>query len=160
MKRKSKGQHLADKQSISIRGYIADTLALLLFFTTTGIINERFIAGMSWDQVLQARLIGGVLMVPVGRPYGVWRDWMMRHAKGTRLSQLFWDSVSLMSFQVPIYAGIIAFSGASGMGLLRGVLGAAVMMIVLGRPYGAFLNWVRRLFSLPPGGEKTMSLNS
>jgi fructose-specific phosphotransferase system IIC component len=74
---------------------------------------------------------------------------MMRHAKGTRLSQLFWDSVSLMSFQVPIYAGIIAFSGASGMGLLRGVLGAAVMMIVLGRPYGAFLNWVRRLFTLP-----------
>ena len=160
VKRKSKGQHLADKQSTGIREYIADTLALLLFFTTTGIINERFIAGMSWDQVLQARLIGGVLMVPVGRPYGVWRDWMMRHAKGTRLSQLFWDSVSLMSFQVPIYAGIIAFSGASGMGLLRGVLGAAVMMIVLGRPYGAFLNWVRRLFTLPPGGEKPMSLNS
>jgi hypothetical protein len=160
VKGKSEGQQVADRQSISIRGYVADTLALLLFFTTTGIINERFIAGMTWDQVVHARLIGGVLMVPVGRPYGIWRDWMMRHAKGTRLSQLFWDSVSLMSFQVPIYAGIIAFSGASGSGLLRGVLGAAVMMIVLGRPYGAFLNGVRRLFSLPPGGEKPMSLNS
>ncbi|WP_454562116.1 L-alanine exporter AlaE [Pseudomonas sp. AIG] len=73
--------------------FIADTTALILFFTTTGIINERFIAGMTWDQVLHARL-----------------------------------------------------------------LGAAVMMLVLGRPYGAFLNGVRKLFGLPPGGDKPMSL--
>lgn len=140
--------------------YVADTLALFLFFTTTGVINERFIAGMTWEQVLHARLIGGVLMVPVGRPYGIWRDWMLSHAKDTRSSQLLWDSWALMSFQVPIYAAIIAFSGATGEGLIRGVLGAAVMMLVLGRPYGAFLNWIRHLFGLPPGGEKPMSLNS
>lgn len=142
-----------------IKAYVADTLSLVLFFTTTGIINERFIAGMTWEQVLQARLIGGVLMVPVGRPYGMWRDWMMSHAKETRFSQLLWDSLALMSFQVPIYAAIIAFSGATGDGLIRGVLGAAVMMIVLGRPYGAFLNWIRHHFGLPPGGQKPMSLD-
>ncbi|MDH2328023.1 L-alanine exporter AlaE [Cereibacter sp. SYSU M97828] len=147
-------------RSGSTRAYIADTLALILFFTTTGVVNERFIAGMTWEQILHARLIGGVLMIPVGRPYGMWRDWMMRHAKDTRLSQMLWDSVALMSFQVPIYAAIIAFSGATGDGLLRGVAGAAVMMIVLGRPYGAFLNRVRHLFGLPPGGEKPMSLNT
>jgi vacuolar-type H+-ATPase subunit I/STV1 len=141
------------------RAYAADTLALILFFTTTGIVNERFIAGMAWEQVLHARLIGGVLMVPVGRPYGIWRDWMMRHAKDTRISQILWDAWSLMSFQVPIYAAIIAFSGATGAGLIRGVLGAAAMMLVLGRPYGAFLNWIRHLFGLPPGGEKPMSLS-
>lgn len=99
-------------------------------------------------------------MVPVGRPYGMWRDWMMGHAKENRFSQVFWDSLALMSFQVPIYAAIIAFSGATGDGLLRGVLGAAVMMLVLGRPYGAFLNWIRHLFGLPPGGDKPMSLNA
>lgn len=141
------------------RSYAADTLALILFFTTTGIVNERFIAGMTWDQVFHARLIGAVLMVPVGRPYGMWRDWMLSHAGASRVSRVLWDSLALMSFQVPIYAAIIAFSGASGAGLLRGVLGAAVMMIVLGRPYGAFLNWVRGLFGLPPGGDKPMSLN-
>lgn len=148
------------KQSHGAWAYIADTLALILFFTTTGTINERFIAGMTWEQVLHARLIGGLLMVPVGRPYGMWRDWMMSHAKETRSSQLLWDSLALMSFQVPIYAAIIAFSGASGDGLIRGVLGAAAMMILLGRPYGAFLNWIRHLFGLPPGGEKPMSLNT
>ncbi|WP_255419519.1 MULTISPECIES: L-alanine exporter AlaE [Kosakonia] len=51
-------------------------------------------------------------------------------------------------------------SGASGSGLIKGTLGAALMMLFLGRPYGAFLNAVRKLFGLPPGGDKPMSLNS
>jgi hypothetical protein len=148
-----------DERSHRRRSFIADTLALILFFTTTGIINERFIAGMAWEQVFHARLLGAVLMVPVARPYGMWRDWIMRRAGKGRASQLFWDSLALMTFQVPIYAAIIAFSGASGNGLVTGIAGAAVMMLVLGRPYGAFLNLVRRLFGLPPGGEKPMSLN-
>ncbi|MEF3099693.1 L-alanine exporter [Raoultella ornithinolytica] len=138
--------------------FIADTAALILFFTTTGIINERVIAGMTWEQVLHARLLGAALMIPVARPYGIWRDWLMRRAGPGRVSQLLWDSAALVSFQVPIYALIIAFSGASGSGLIRGTLGAALMMLCLGRPYGAFLNWVRRLFGLPPGGSKPMSL--
>lgn len=148
------------RQTTRRTAFLADTAALLLFFTTTGIINERLIAGMTWEQVFYARLLGAALMVPVARPYGVWRDWVMRRAGKSRISTLFWDSVALVSFQVPIYALIIAFSGASGSGLLRGTLGAALMMLLLGRPYGAFLNWVRKLFGLPPGGSKPMSLDS
>jgi L-alanine exporter len=140
--------------------FIADTTALILFFTTTGMFNERFLAGMAWEQVFHARLLGAALMVPVGRPYGVWRDWVMHHARPNRVSQLAWDSLALVSFQVPIYAAIIAVSGASGRGLLRGVTGATFLMLVLGRPYGAFLNWVRALFGVAPGGMRPMSLNN
>ena len=139
--------------------FLADTIALILFFTTTGMINELFIAGMTWEQVFHARLLGATLMVPVARPYGLWRDWLIGRASDSRASRLLWDSIALVSFQVPIYAAIIAFSGASGDSLVSGVLGAAVMMLVLGRPYGAFLNLIRRLFGLPPGGQKPMSLN-
>src|SRR6187397_2052098 len=96
------------------RAFIADTTALILFFTTTGVINERFIAGMTWEQVLHARLLGAALMVPVGRPYGLWRDRLMPRARPDRLSQLLWDRLALVSFQVPLYAAIIAISGASG----------------------------------------------
>ncbi|WP_095126020.1 L-alanine exporter AlaE [Pseudomonas sp. Irchel s3a12] len=146
------------QQSTRRTAFIADTTALIVFFTTTGILNERLIAGMTWDQVLHARLLGAALMIPVARPYGLWRDWVMTRASSGRGSRLIWDSIALISFQVPIYAAIIAFSGASGEGLVRGTLGAAVMMLVLGRPYGAFLNRVRKLFGLPPGGDKPMSL--
>ncbi len=140
------------------RSFVADTLALLLFFTTTGIINERFVAGMSWQQVLEARLIGAALMVFCGRPYGLWRDWVMRFAGAGRLSQLAWDSFALLSFQVPIYAALLALAGADGEAVLRGTLGVSVIMLVLGRPYGAFLNVVRREFGLAEGGERPMSL--
>nr|WP_197980299.1 MULTISPECIES: L-alanine exporter AlaE [unclassified Rhizobium] len=138
---------------------MADTTALILFFTTTGTINERFVAGMTWEQVFHARLLGAALMVPVARPYGLWRDWLMAGASEKQTSRLLRDSMALVSFQVPIYAAIIAFSGASGYGLVWGVLSAAVMMLVLGRPYGAFLNLIRKLFGLPPGGAKPMSLS-
>ena len=146
-------------QTYPRRAFIADTTSLIMFFTTTGIINERFVADMSWEQVFHARLLGAVLMVPVGRPYGIWRDWLLKHARPARLSQLLWDSLALVSFQVPIYAAIIAISGASGRGLVLGVIGAIVMMFALGRPYGAFLNCVRALFALPPGGTQPMSLD-
>lgn len=142
----------------NLRAFAADTTALVLFFTVTGALNERFVSGMSWNEVLHARLLGAALMIPVARPYGLWRDWLMRRAAPTRWSRLFWDSLALVSFQVPIYAAIIAISGASGRGLVLGILGATVIMLVSGRPYGAFLNWVRRRFGLPPGGEKPMSL--
>jgi hypothetical protein len=143
-----------------VRAFIADTTALVLFFTMVGIVNERFIAGMSWEEVLRARLLGAMLMVPVARPYGIWRDWVMRQAQSNHLSRMFWDSVALVSFQVPIYAAIIAVSGASGRGLWFGIIGAAFIMLVSGRPYGTFLNWIRKLYGLPPGGEKPMSLKA
>lgn len=99
-------------------------------------------------------------MIPVGRPYGVWRDWIMLKTQRSRVSPLLGDSLALVSFQVPIYAAIIAVSGASGRGILFGALGATVIMLALGRPYGVFLNWVRSLFGVPPGGMRPMSLNT
>lgn len=140
------------------RAFAADTTALILFFTVTGALNERFVSGMAWDEVLQARLLGAALMIPVGRPYGLWRDLLMRRAGPSRVSRTVWDSLALVTFQVPIYAAIIAVSGASGRGFWLGILGATAIMLVSGRPYGAFLNWIRRLYGLPPGGDKPMSL--
>ncbi len=128
------------------RVFVADTTALILFVPTTKIVNEHFIAGMAWEQVWHARLLGAALMIPVGRPYGIWRDWIMRHATLDRLSRLLRDSFALVSFQVPNYAAIIAVSGASGSGLLYGTLGTTAIMLIRGRPYGAFLGWIRSLF--------------
>lgn len=140
------------------RAFVADTAALILFFTFTGIVNERFVAGMAWEQVLHARLLGAVLMVPVDRPYGIWRDWLVSHARPGRLSHLLWGSFALVSFQVLLYATIIAVSGASGSGLLFGVSGATVIMMVCGRPYGAFLGRVRSFFGVPSTSLKPKRL--
>lgn len=145
--------------SLPAKSFIADTLALFVFFTITGVVNERYIVGMTWEQVFHARLLGTAVMVPIGRPYGLWRDWVMQRASNNAMSYSFWDSVALLTFQTPVYATIIFFSGARGSGLLFGILGAALMMLILGRPYGAFLSFIRRLFDLPDdlGEKRTLS---
>ena len=139
------------------RDFVADTAALVVFFTATGVLNERFVAGMSWPEVASARLIGAPLMVVTARPYGVWRELVLRRAGRSGASRILWDTVALLVFQVPIYVAIIAIGGATGSELLRGAIGAAGMMLCLGRPYGLFLDAVRGLFGLPPGGMKPMS---
>lgn len=142
------------------RAFAADTTALVIFFTITGVLNERFIVGMEWDQVAISRAIGAPLMVLTARPYGLWRDFVMTRAAPTGgMARLAWDTAALLSFQVPIYVAIIALGGATGAELLWGGLGAAAIMICLGRPYGMFLDYVRALFGLPSGGIKPMSLS-
>jgi hypothetical protein len=59
---------------------------------------------------------------------------------------------------VPIYAAIILVGGADGAGVVRGALGFAALMLVLGRPYGLFLDFIRGLFRLKGPGQKPMSL--
>jgi hypothetical protein len=71
--------------------FLADTVALILFFTATGIINERMISGMTWEQVFHARLLGALLMVPLARPYGIWRDGVMKRAGESQVSKLLYD---------------------------------------------------------------------
>lgn len=141
------------------RSFIADTLALVLFFTIASGANERFIAGLDWNDVALSRLIGAPLMVATARPYGLWRDWVLGRVKPRRRwSELLTDAAALLVFQVPIYVAIIIAGGAEGNAILRGAIGFALLMFVLGRPYGVFLDFVRARFGLEGPGQKPMSL--
>lgn len=147
------------KLSEKTRSFIADTLALVVFFTIASGANERFIAGMDWDDVVRSRLIGAPLMVMTARPYGLWRDWVLNRVNPSRhWSELFTDGAALLAFQVPIYVAIIIAGGAEGAAILRGAVGFALLMFVLGRPYGVFLDFVRARFGLEGPGQKPMSL--
>ena len=64
-----------------ILNFIADTTALVIFFTIASGLNERFIAGMTWSELLVSRSIGAVLMVLTARPYGLWRDFLFGKIK-------------------------------------------------------------------------------
>lgn len=129
-----------------VRLWLADNLALLSFFTTTGMMNERFIAGMEWHEVLTARVIGAPLMILTARPYGIWRDWLIQgsgHTQPSAMKVIARDTLALVSFQVPLYAAIIWIGGARREELVSGILGACVIMALCGRPYGWWLDRVR-----------------
>jgi L-alanine exporter len=130
-----------------------------VFFTITGVLNERFVAGMDWSEVAKARGIGAPLMVLTARPYSLWRGWVLpKLARESRSSQLLWDTVSLVSFQVPLYAAILVAGGAEYDEVAQGCVGVTVIMLVAGRPYGLWLDQVRSWFGLPPGGARPLSL--
>lgn len=145
--------------SEKLRSFAADTVALVIFFTIVSGLNERFVAGMSWPEVAVSRTIGAPLMVLTARPYGFWRDWFLKitSPRSPGLT-LIMDSIALLAFQVPIYVFIIFASGARGMGIVTGALGFAVLMLILGRPYGLWLEFVRSRFGLSGPGQKPMSL--
>ena len=144
------------------RAFLADTFALVTFFTATGALSERFVVGMSWGEAALSRAIGAPLMVLTARPYGVWRDWVLgRFASARSLSRLLWDSLALLLFQVPIYVAIIAVGGACGSALLAGAAGTALIMMACGRPFGLWLETVRSWMGVPAkGGMTPMSLGS
>lgn len=142
-----------------LRSFAADTLALVIFFTIVSGLNERFISGMSWPEVATSRAIGAPLMVLTARPYGYWRDWFLKiTSPASTTATLVVDSIALLTFQVPIYVLIIFAGGARGVGIVAGALGFAGLMLVLGRPYGLWLEFVRSRFELTGPGQKPMSL--
>lgn len=141
------------------RDFVADTLALVLFFTVTSGLNERFVAGMDWAEVAVSRGIGAPLMILTARPYSLWRNAVMRRfaPKGAIATTLV-DGLALLLFQVPIYAAIIFAGGARGEDLFSGTAGFAALMLILGRPYGLWLAFVRARLGLEGPGRKPMSL--
>jgi len=145
--------------STRVLNFVADTLALVMFFTVVSGLNERYVAGLDWSEVLVSRSIGAVLMVLTARPYGLWRDWVFaRISPETSKGNLLTDCLALMAFQVPIYVAILAVTGADAASILKGTAGFAVLMLVVGRPYGMFLDFIRGLFGLTGTGQKPMSL--
>lgn len=130
-----------------------------MFFTILGALNERYVAGMAWSEVAVARTIGAPLMIVTARPYGVWRDFVMRRfgsSDGFRRSLA--DGAALLMFQVPIYAAILFSGGAEPEAVTRGSASFAVLMLIVGRPYGLWLDFVRARFGLQPGGMTPMTL--
>ncbi|MAK62200.1 MAG: L-alanine exporter AlaE [Ponticaulis sp.] len=141
---------------MKLKEFVADTLALVSFFTAFGALNEHYVGGMSWPEVLHARLIGAPLMVLTARPYGVWRDHFLNWTSPP-LPSVVSDGIALLSFQVPIYLGIIWVSGADTAALVKAGAFFSVMMFVLGKPYGLWLDFIRKIFGLSKGGMKPMS---
>lgn len=52
--------------------------------------------------------------------------------------------MAFVSFQAPLYAAILALAGADAGQMVAALASAILFMVILSRPYGLFLDWVRR----------------
>lgn len=137
------------------RALLADTLTSVGFFSLMGTLTEVFVAGMSADQVIVSRLSALPVMIFSGRPYGLWRDAIVRRLAPVDAGALrtgVADTVAFCSFQLPIYLAILWFAGASASQAALAAGSALAVLLVTARPYGVLLELVRRAFGAGPRG--------
>ena len=128
-----------------MRRFLVDTIATIIFFTTCAALTELFIAGMKPLEVLTTRLIMIPMMVLTGRPYGIWRDWFFEKTKPTvSWSKTLIDGLAFLSFQLPIYALALVIAGADLKQILTLLATTAILMLIVSRPFGLFLELIRK----------------
>ena len=137
-----------------LRRYIASVTATTSFFTPLSGINEYFIAGMEGDEVLQTRLISAGVNFFYGGIYGwfrgKWANFWNTDANSSRLRKLIVDTTGNVTLGVPTYIGILASSGASAKEIAATLPGLFTLVIVTGRPFGWYMDKVKKLFGVKP----------
>jgi len=125
---------------------LVDTLSTILFFTILTALTELYVAGMEPTDVLKTRLIMVPLMILTGRPYGVWRDWFFAGTKPTvSWSKSLIDGLAFLTFQLPIYGLTLWITGADFDEISTLLGSTAVLMLIVSRPFGLFLQAMRKL---------------
>ncbi len=125
---------------------LVDTLSTILFFTILAALTELYVAGMEPTDVLKTRLIMVPLMILTGRPYGVWRDWFFAGTKPTvSWSKSLIDGLAFLTFQLPIYGLTLWITGADFDEISTLLGSTAVLMLIVSRPFGLFLQAMRKL---------------
>lgn len=133
-----------------MKAFLVDTVATVVFFTVVAAVAELAVAGMDPQQVLVARLIMVPVMIATGRPYGVWRDWVFaRFRPQRRATRTLIDIVAFTTFQIPVYLITLAVVGTTATQMIAAAGTAVVGMTILSRPFGLFLDLVRRRARVP-----------
>lgn len=127
---------------------IADTFALVTFAFVVGMFVEIVLSGLTLEQSFQSRLFAIPLNVIAARPYGLYRDWLFRITKAEnkgRIIVIVIDILAFLSFMIPQYAVVLWWVGAEPIQILIACSSAIVMSVVVGRPFGLYMVFCRKI---------------
>jgi hypothetical protein len=134
-----------------MRRLISDTFALVIFSTLGAFATEIIIVGLTLEQSLWTRLLALPVIVLTAWPYCIFRDSLFAWtAPASWWGKTILDTAAFVSFQMPIYAGLLWMNGATSAQIVTAILGAVVVISVSGRPYGLFMEGCRTLFRAHP----------
>ncbi|PRY21220.1 L-alanine exporter [Aliiruegeria haliotis] len=139
-----------------MRRILADTVAMITFTTFFGACSELFIVGMTPLQVLATRAGAIPANLVTSRPYGLYRDAVMRFSGALgmrgipgRLARFCVDTLAFASFKMPVYVVLLRMAGASWSEVGVAVVSAIVLTMALGRVFGMYLDLVRTVMGVP-----------
>ena len=134
-----------------MRHYLADTIAMVVFSTVCGAFIEVIIAGLSFDQSMRIRLAAIPVMLFAGRPYGIYRDWLLKLLGDENSGQLkvaIIDTFANLTFQMTLYLILLFLSGATIIQTVKAGVSILLFLVISGRPYGIFLIYCRKMFGV------------
>ena len=94
----------------TLRRYIADTFAFIVFSTIGGAFVELALARLTLEQTARIRLAAIPIMLLAGRPYGLYRDWLFKLTGAKSQQQVkatIIDTFANITFQVPVYSALL-----------------------------------------------------
>ncbi|WP_375753534.1 L-alanine exporter AlaE [Vibrio sp. HN007] len=137
---------------LSFRNIAADTFAMVVFCFISGMAIEIFISGMSFEKSLASRLVSIPVNIAIAMPYGLYRDWILKQGgkfSGGMMMKNLSDLFAFVTFQSPVYAGILLSVGATTEQIISAVSVNAALSCGMGVLYGYFLDSCRKMFRVP-----------
>ena len=138
--------------------WTVDAMAMNLFSLSYA-LNEKYIAGMSWADTIQARLAAAVGNTLTGRPYGVYRDYMMKVLKVRQqshwLKKYCADVLIFATGQTPLYWLYLTAAGATTQQKITGATFLTFVAPLTGRPQGITYDYLRNQFGMPTAYAQT-----
>lgn len=144
-----------------VKTFIIDTIASVSFAFPIGASIDLIFTGLSPSQMLSNRGFIAITNILTGGIYGKYRDLFYKRFGGENPSQLkkfYLDVGTNFTFSVPIYILTSKISGASWLGISKGMIGVAVSCLFLSRAYGVYLDFLRRSVGLKGASEQNSDL--
>lgn len=114
---------------------------------------ELGFAGMDFSEHIKTRLAAAVTNTITGRPYGIWRDWVLKkmnvNEDSSKTRKYIADTLAFGGFQLPLYLINMTIGGAELDEMAKSAVPVTLLSGALGRPYGIYLDGVRKSADLP-----------
>lgn len=136
---------------MKIKRFLVDILALNIFIIFTAFFVEVVFSGISWDVFWYGRLIMIIPNIITVEPYNMTRIWIggkLGIWKSDRLHQIIRDTIVFILYRVPLIFIVLTLLGAPVHKVLTACMVAVLISGFTGRPYGIFLDWMRKVFGV------------
>ena len=139
---------IASIKAVRLRYLFADLFARITFSFSTGMVIEILIAGMSLQQSLLSRVTNLPLVMLLARPYGIYRDWILKRydCSDRKVHPYLWvvlNMITYITFFCPQYALVLFLEGVTPIQIAKASGTLALASVLLGAMNGYWLDWCR-----------------
>lgn len=123
--------------------------ALNLFVLATAFIVEIIISQVAWSVFWRGRIIMILPNILTAQPYSITRIWLgqkLSRLQNMHMRNIVRDTIVFILFRVPLIFIVLLVLGAPTHKIISACVAATAISGFTGRPYGIFLDWVRKLF--------------